>query len=369
VTRTLAVVHNNVDDRSAIGAIAKWVARSGLERDWDVTVVCHDLDPELAPDVTHRPLYVPPRVHLLQWSLARRTVLRALAGWRPDAMIVFQPQLAALADVWHVEYLSRAARLAAAPRRPGLRGVVEDAQAAAVAVIEDRYLRVLPESTRVLFCSDGLRDQYRALFGPVENAAVLYPPALLAPAPAHTVLPDLVRRAAIAGEHRGPVLGFLGGGDPRKGGDLLLAAMAADPDLFLVHAGPSPLDDSAAGGRARNLGHLRDVTELLDVIDVLMVPSRFEPFGLVVAEAAARGVPVLVGAQVGAAPLVLECGTGAVWNPSEPLGPAVGALVARRAEIAAASKNLLRRLDPTVLADQLFLDLDAAAERRAGRTA
>jgi hypothetical protein len=47
----------------------------------------------------------------------------------------------------------------------------------------------------------------------------------------------------------------------------------------------------------------------------------------------------------------------------------VAAQVARRAEIAAAGKNLLRRLDPTVLANQLFLDLDAAAERRAGRTA
>jgi glycosyltransferase involved in cell wall biosynthesis len=364
VSRTLAVVHNNIDGRSAIGAIAAWAVQAGLARGWNVTAVCRDLDSGLAGQVEHRPLYVPPRLHLLQWSVARPTVRRALGPQRPDALLVYQPQLAAIADVWHVEYLSRAARQAAGPRTPGLRGRAQEAQAAGVAALEDRYLRRLPPSTRVLFCSDGLRDQYTALFGPVGNSGILYNPALLTSAPDDALLPDPVRRAAITGGHAGPVVGFLGGGDPRKGGDLVVDAVAADPDLFLVHAGPSRLDDSAVAGRAHDLGHLRDVTELLDVIDVLLVPSRFEPFGVVVAEAAARGVPVLVGEKVGAAPLVLECGTGAEWRPSQPLGPAVAALTARRPEIAAAGKSLVQRLDPRLLADQLFADLDAAAEQR-----
>jgi glycosyltransferase involved in cell wall biosynthesis len=236
-----------------------------------------------------------------------------------------------------------------------------------VAVIEDRYLRRLPDSTRVLFCSDGLRNQYTELFGAVPNSAVLYNPALLTPSPDGTVLPDLARRAEVTGGHPGPVVGFLGGGDPRKGGDLVIPAIAADPELFLVHAGPSALDDSIIRGRSRNLGHLRDVTELLDVIDVLIVPSRFEPFGLVVAEAAARGVPVLVGPKVGAAPLVLDHGAGAVWWPPDPLGPAVAGLVARRAEIATAGRALVAHLDPKLLADQLFIELDQAANRRRSR--
>jgi glycosyltransferase involved in cell wall biosynthesis len=361
---TLGVVHNNIDGRSAIGAIARWAVRAGLERGWDVTVVCRDLDPELAPHVTRRSLYVPPRLHLLQWSVARPTVRRALAGWRPDALLVYQPQVAAIADVWHVQYLSRAARRAGMPRRPGLRGTAADAQAAGVAVLEDRYLRRLPAATRVLFCSDGLRDQHAELFAPIPDSGVLYNPALLSPAPRHAELPDTARRAQVTGGHTGPVVGFLGGADPRKGGDLVVAAVAADPDLFLVHAGPTRLDDATLRGRSRDVGHLRDVTELLDVIDVLLVPSRFEPFGLVVAEAAARGVPVLVGAKVGAAPLVVECGAGAVWSPSDPLGPAVADLIGRRTQIAAGGRELVQRLDPVRLADELFAELEAAAERR-----
>lgn len=363
MTRTLAVVHNNIDRRSAIGAIAEWAVRAGLDRGWQVTAVCRDLEPELASHVAHRRLYVPPRAHLLQWSVARPTVRRALAGWRPDAMLVYQPQVAAIADVWHVEYLSRGARNAAAPRRPGLRGIAEDVQASGVALLEDRYLRRLPDSTRVLFCSDGLRDQYADLFGAPKNAGVLYNPALLTTVADDATRPDQARRAAVVGGHPGPVVGFLGGGDPRKGGDLVVAAVAADPDLFLVHAGPSPLDDSAVPDRSRGLGHLRDVTELLDVVDVLLVPSRFEPFGLVVGEAAARGVPVLVGPKVGAAPLVVHSGAGAVWADDAPLGPLVAQMIAARPRIARAGAELVGRLDPATLADQLFADLDAVAER------
>jgi glycosyltransferase involved in cell wall biosynthesis len=288
---------------------------------------------------------------------------RALDGWRPDAMLVYQPQVAAIADVWHVEYLSRAARNARAPRRPGLRGVVEDVQAAGVAVLEDRYLRRLPMSTRVLFCSDGLRDQFSELYGPPPNSGVLYNPALLQRPASDVSLPDPARRAALIGDHAGPVVGFLGGGDPRKGGDLVVDAVAAEPELFLLHAGPSPLDDARIRSRSRGMGHLHDVTELLDVVDVLLVPSRFEPFGLVVVEAAARGVPVLVGPGVGAAPLVLAEDAGEVWLPGTPLGPEVRRLMARRAAIAENGARVLARIDPQRLADQLFADLAAAADR------
>jgi glycosyltransferase involved in cell wall biosynthesis len=361
--RELVVVHNNIDDRSAIGAIAKWAVEAGLERDWHIRAVCRDLDPRLVGQVEHVPLYVPPRLHLVQWAAARRTVVSALRGRRGDAMLVYQPQIAALADVWHVEYLSRAARDLAAPRQHGIRPAITDAQAAGVAVLEDAYLRRLPESTRVLFCSEGLRDQFEAIFGPRANSAVLHNPALLEPPPKDLTLPDERRRSELTHGHRGPVVGFLGGGDPRKGGDLIVEALRQESDVFLLHAGPSRLDASSLGGRARDLGHLRDVTELLDVIDVLLVPSRFEPFGLVVLEAAARGVPVVVGPNVGAGPLLLEAGAGAVWRADLPLRPIVDGLLASRSDIARAGLSLIDRVSPERLAAQLFADLDAAAER------
>jgi glycosyltransferase involved in cell wall biosynthesis len=145
--------------------------------------------------------------------------------------------------------------------------------------------------------------------------------------------------------------------------------MARERELYLLHAGPSPLDDSASAlhGRTRSLGNLRDVTSLLDAVDVLMVPSRFEPFGLVAAEAAARGVPLLVTDRVGAAPLITETGAGSIWTPPEPLGPLVTDLIARRGQVTEGCRSLVRCLDPDKLACQLFSYLDEAAERKRSR--
>jgi glycosyltransferase involved in cell wall biosynthesis len=115
------------------------------------------------------------------------------------------------------------------------------------------------------------------------------------------------------------------------------------------------------------MGHLADVRELLDVIDVLLVPSRFEPFGMVVVEAAARGVPVLVSPGVGAAPLLLEAGAGAEWIPTNPLRPAIDALLGRDKDVVTAGRRLVDAVDPLLLADQLFVHLDEAADRNRAR--
>jgi glycosyltransferase involved in cell wall biosynthesis len=366
--RTLAIVHNNIDARSSIGAIAAWQVSQAIDRGWQVTAICRDLDPALAPHVAHRPLYVPPRAHLLQYAVARPTLRAALSGWRPDVLLVHQPQLAAMADLWNVHYLSRAARLSRGPAPRTMRGRVHDAQAAGVALIEDRYLRRLPRSTRVLFCSDGLRDQFADIYGDPENATVLYNPTLLPTLTPGRSLPDPELRAAIAGDHEGPVIGFLGGGDPRKGGDLILDAVEREQDLFLVHAGPTRLDDSRRGvrGRTRCLGYLSDVTELLDAVDVLAVPSRFEPFGLVVPEAVSRGVPVVLGERVGSAAMVVAAGAGLVWNPSTPLTPLVRRLVDDRNGVIHAGRRIADVLSPSRIADQLFGELDEVLERKRG---
>ena len=368
MTPTLTVVHNNIDNRSSIGAIAAWQVRSALERGWAVTAVCRDLDPGLVGSVEHRPLYVPPRLHLLQWSVARQTVRHALRGSRSDVLLVHQPQLAAIADIWNIHYLSRAARQVRGPVGPGLRPRIHDVQAAGVARLEDGYLSRLPATTRKLFCSETLLDQFNWLYGAPANAAVLHNPALGSVAPA-TQLPDPSLRAELTGGHPGPVVGFLGGGDPRKGGDILATAVAQDPALFLLHAGPGELNlnDRRLWGRWRSLGLIPDVTQVLDAVDVLVVPSRFEPFGMVVAEAAARGVPVVVSEQVGLCAEVQRTGAGVVWDPTEPLGPIVFELIANRAQYAAGGALLAAGLDPGTLADTLFAEIDAVRAAKAGR--
>jgi hypothetical protein len=88
----------------------------------------------------------------------------------------------------------------------------------------------------------------------------------------------------------------------------------------------------------------------------------------VVAEAVARGVPVLVGPGVGAGPLVTAEGIGEVWQPGTPIRPGVERLMQRRGSMRGAATRVIDKLDPHRLADQLFADLDAAAERnRAAR--
>lgn len=85
----------------------------------------------------------------------------------------------------------------------------------------------------------------------------------------------------------------------RKGGDLVIAALALlrrdhDPQMTLTIAGPLtwPLPGSPPDG-VRFLGSLppQEVAALYDSHDLLVMPSRMEPFGIVFTEALARGLP------------------------------------------------------------------------------
>jgi glycosyltransferase involved in cell wall biosynthesis len=107
---------------------------------------------------------------------------------------------------------------------------------------------------------------------------------------------------------------FAGAPIPRKGFDLLLAAFAAVrsavPGARLRLAGP-PGDAARTlaerGGERISLAGALDQRGLaaeLAGADCLVLPSRHDSFGMVVAEALAAGVPVLVSEMVGAKDLV-----------------------------------------------------------------
>lgn len=114
-----------------------------------------------------------------------------------------------------------------------------------------------------------------------------------------------------------PAVAFVGAlGDHRKGFDTLFAAWERltarsswDVDLVVVGTGadlPDWRERARARGldrRIRFLGFRKDVPRVLAACDALVAPTRYEAFGLGVAEALARGLPAIVSAGAGVAEL------------------------------------------------------------------
>lgn len=114
----------------------------------------------------------------------------------------------------------------------------------------------------------------------------------------------LARRERSAGVR----FAFVGAARPLKGFDLLLEALAdvraGHPDTTLAVFGDAGAVPAAPGvERHGQLEHARLATELAGC-DCLVLPSRFDSFGLVVLEAMACGLPVIVSDGAGAAECV-----------------------------------------------------------------
>ena len=159
------------------------------------------------------------------------------------------------------------------------------------------YLRAFRNLGRVLSPAPGFRDYYRALGGDVEPT--LYP------------LPCDVGDVAPLGVLSRPRVLFIGADLQRKGGDLILDYWARErPEADLTFVCPRPPEVDIAGVSFR-----RDVRpgtaehdELFRAHDVLVLPTRMEPFGYVVLEGLCRGLAVVTTSMAGAATLVLESG-------------------------------------------------------------
>ncbi len=130
----------------------------------------------------------------------------------------------------------------------------------------------------------------------------------------------------------GGIVGFVGKEWQRKGLPLAVDVAAAlrrtRPNLELWVVGPEPQEAQHlfAGwqGGYRLLGW-RSGTEHFGQLDVLLHPARAEPYGMVISEAMARQVPVVVSGRCGAAEQV-SADAGAVLPLDAPIERWVGAV-------------------------------------------
>ncbi|MGZ4611741.1 MAG: glycosyltransferase family 4 protein [Kineosporiaceae bacterium] len=142
----------------------------------------------------------------------------------------------------------------------------------------------------------------------------------LGPARVHVAAPGVDAVPAARGTDGGGALLCAAAVTPRKGHDVLVDALARLADLPWTCVCAGPLDrapafadevrhrvcDGALADRVRFPGALAppDLAARYAASDLLILPSRAEPYGMVVTEALARGIPV-VGAAVDGIPEAL----------------------------------------------------------------
>jgi 1,4-alpha-glucan branching enzyme len=143
---------------------------------------------------------------------------------------------------------------------------------------------------------------------------------------------ELVRRAKPIGLDGDPSVLFVGHLVRRKGIDIMLEAMdmllssgiKANPMLHVVGTGimeKNCKEYVANHGLSSNVSFWGSVPEsskfgMMKAADILVVPSRYEPFGIVVLEAMAAGKPVIASCVGGIPEIFVQGVNGILTSPS-----------------------------------------------------
>jgi glycosyltransferase involved in cell wall biosynthesis len=310
-------------------------------RGWEITLTSPSADGPLAEAGY-------PHVRLDVGGLGAGEGARAVASW---------PKIHRLARDHDVVYLNSTVCGRLLPALRGARRTVLH-----VHDIVDRVPRHWHRADVVLADSAAVAERLDGL-----QADVVYCPIELDPPPAD---------APWAAGGDGPVIGYIGRIEPRKGViDLVEAAPAihaALPGARIVVIGDDPyatdpayLAAVRASGAVEHLPWTANAPGVMRHLDVLVAPSHQEPFGTVLSEAMAVGTPV-VATRVGGLAEVVEDGvTGVLVEPGDPAGIAAGVLrvLAARDAMSAAAAQAARRFGADLYAERveaLITPADAA---------
>lgn len=178
------------------------------------------------------------------------------------------------------------------------------------------------------------------------------------------------------------IIGVLGRLDPQKGQEEFLRSLPLvlreHADVFYVILGEETRGEEGFGrhlvnlsyelgiqDRVRFLPFTENVPEFMAAIDVFVMPSYSETFGLVLIEAMAMGKPV-VATSAGGVPEIVENGRDGLLIPPRDENALAEAIILllkdsslRKSLSTHARRDALTRFDATFCVDQLVLSLDS----------
>lgn len=169
-------------------------------------------------------------------------------------------------------------------------------------------------------------------------------------------------RSSLGSDPSAPIVAAVGRVDPEKGLQHLIGAVTevrrAGIDVQLAVVGSPSKDDGtylselratadeSIPGACRFVPAVDDVASVLRSVDVLACPSLEEPFGLIILEAQACGIPVVASASGGPLDFITHRQTGMLAAPSDDSGLAEGliALLEDRRFRDEIARNALHRI-------------------------
>lgn len=96
-------------------------------------------------------------------------------------------------------------------------------------------------------------------------------------------------------------------GHKRKGLFELLDALTLLPESeFELYVAGNPAKNKTKHNNVRYLGYINNMADLYAAVDFTILPSHYEPFGLVAAESVQCGTPVILSNRVGAKAIITD---------------------------------------------------------------
>lgn len=190
--------------------------------------------------------------------------------------------------------------------------------------------RLTYEAWKVFVCSGSMRNEVAAAFTLPQDKVIVLPNGIdLESFDKHVPEPGERGRYALPWEK---IIFFAGRHVYDKGVDVLIEAarivLSRRSDAKFVVAGDGPMrmhlewlaSSYGLGEKVLFTGRIRDdaLYRAMKLADVVVVPSRYEPFGIVALEAMAAAKPVIASRVGGLSEIVVEGETGLLVPPEDP---------------------------------------------------